>query len=295
MTAIDERTTAADIPAVREPGVYDLPEAVYHADPVPGGSLSSSGARRLLECPALFDYERRHKRAPKKAFDIGSAAHHLVLGTGPELVVIDADRWDTKAIKAEVAAVRERDAIPLKRHEYEQVQAMAKALSDHPVAARVFSPERGPAERSLFWQDSETGVWCRARLDHMPTGEVGGRWFIVSDYKTTKSAHPEQIAKAVYDYGYYIQGPWYLEAIRALGIHDNPRMVFVFQEKTPPYVTTVIELDHIALRLGQAQMRRALELYARCQQTGHWPGYSEQVEVISLPVYAERKLEEEGL
>ena len=48
---------------VDEPGVYDgLDEAAYHADPVPGGSLSASGAKLLLppSCPALYaDRERR--------------------------------------------------------------------------------------------------------------------------------------------------------------------------------------------------------------------------------------------
>lgn len=290
MTAIDERPR---IDAITKPGVYDIPEAVYHADPVPGRSLSSSGARRLLECPALFDYERRHKRGPKKAFDIGSAAHHLVLGTGPELVVIGAPDMRTKAAKEQRDAAYARDAIPLLPAEFEQVQAMAEALKGHPMAAKVFAPERGPAERSLFWRDAETGVWCRARLDHMPTADYTARWFIVSDYKTTRSAHPEQISKAVYDYGYHIQAAMYLEGVRALGIHADPRMVFVFQEKAAPYVTTVIELDHVALKIGHSQLRKALALYRQCSESGRWPGYSEQVETISLPVYAERKHEED--
>jgi hypothetical protein len=38
-------------------------------------------------------------------FDFGHAAHKLVLGAGPEIVVVDAERWDTKAIKEEVAAI----------------------------------------------------------------------------------------------------------------------------------------------------------------------------------------------
>jgi len=33
---------------VTAPGVYDIPAEAYHADPVPGGSLSASGARDLL-------------------------------------------------------------------------------------------------------------------------------------------------------------------------------------------------------------------------------------------------------
>lgn len=159
----------------------------------------------------------------------------------------------------------------------------------------MFDPARGPAERSLFWIDPETQVWCRARLDHMPEAEYGARWFVVSDYKTTRSAHPEQVSKTVYDYGYHIQAAMYLEGVRALGIHADPRMVFVFQEKAPPYVTTVTELDVVALRIGRGQLRQALSTYARCQAEGRWPGYSEDIETIPLPAYAERKLEEEGL
>ena len=47
-------------------GVYDgMDEDAYHADPVPGGSLSASGAKLLLppSCPALYHYRRDHPKA----------------------------------------------------------------------------------------------------------------------------------------------------------------------------------------------------------------------------------------
>lgn len=295
MTATDERTTAAPIPAVTQPGVYDLPEAVYHADPVPVGSLSSTGARKLLECPAKFHHDRHAKKAPNPTFDFGSAAHKMILGEGPELVVVDADSYRTKDAREARDAAHARDAIPLLPFEYRQIEQMAAVLSEHPVAAKVFSPERGLAERSLFWTDVDTGVWCRARVDHLPEDEVGAPYFIASDFKTTASAQPDKITKAVYDYGYHIQAAWYLEGIRALGIHHSPRMVFVFQEKTPPFLVTVVELDGAALRIGHNQAKQALATYKKCSESGHWPGYSDRVETIALPVWAERKLEEEGL
>ena len=34
-------------------GVYDIPEDLYHRDPVPGGSLSCSGAKKLLPPSSL--------------------------------------------------------------------------------------------------------------------------------------------------------------------------------------------------------------------------------------------------
>lgn len=295
MTVTDERTISAPILSVTQPGVYDLPEAVYHADPVRGGSLSSTGARKLLECPAKFHHDRHAKKAPNPTFDFGSAAHKMILGEGPELVVIDADSYRTKDAREARDAAYGRDAIPLLPAEYRQIEQMAAVLSEHPVAAKVFSPERGLAERSLFWQDADTGVWCRARVDHLPEAEFGAQYFIASDFKTTRSADPKEIGRAVFEYGYHIQAAWYLEGIRALGIHPDPRMVFVFQEKSAPYLVTVIELDGVALRIGHNQAKQALATYKKCSESGRWPGYSDRVETIALPAWAERKLEEEGL
>ena len=71
-----------------DPGVYTLPADEYHADPVKGGSLSSSGARKILECPARFRWERDHPPVPTDAFNFGHAAHKLVLGAGPDVEVV---------------------------------------------------------------------------------------------------------------------------------------------------------------------------------------------------------------
>ena len=51
---------------ITEPGVYEMPAEEYHADPVEGGSLSSTGARRLLEmAPARWRYEQAHPSPPR--------------------------------------------------------------------------------------------------------------------------------------------------------------------------------------------------------------------------------------
>ena len=149
-----------------EPDVYDIPEAEYHADPVPGGSLSCSGAKKLLppSCPALFDYERTHGQPYKKAFEFGSAAHKLVLGAGPELVVVTGtgkggpNAWQNDDDKAKAAAVRQRGAIPLKPAEMAEVQAMAAKLREHPIASALLVPEGAKPEQTLIWEEQETGI-----------------------------------------------------------------------------------------------------------------------------------------
>lgn len=278
-------TAQAELPLV-EPGVYPLSLEQYHADPLKpiGGSLSSSGARRLMPpgCPALFRYEQDNPQPPKKVFDIGTAAHKLVLGDGPELVIVDALRWDTTAIKAKVTAIRADGKVPLKRAEHEQVHAMAAALRAHPIASRLLEPGSGEPEQSLLWQDPGTGVWRRARPDWI-------RPDAVIDYKTTTKAEPLALQKTIYEYGYHAQADWCLDGARTLGLTgDHAPFYLIFQEKNAPHIVTVVRPDYTALRIGHDLNQTALHLYAMCRETGHWPGYSEQVELISLPTWVER-------
>ncbi|MFJ6215115.1 PD-(D/E)XK nuclease-like domain-containing protein [Streptomyces sp. NPDC092296] len=294
-------TTAPPLPATlsetgkaTSPGVYDgMPAEIYHADPVPGGSLSSTGARRLLppSCPALLKWDLDHPQAPRKEFDLGTAAHRLVLGDGPELVRIDADEWRSNAVKAEVAAARAAGAVPLKPAEYEQVHAMAAAIRRHPLAAALFAEGSGKPEQSLFWRDERTGVNCRARLDWL--GEPTGGRLILPDFKSARSASRKAFERSVLDYRYDQQADWYSKGVRALGLAEDVAFVFVVQEKTPPYLINVIELSSMWLLMAEDRNRRALETYQRCTETGVWPGYSDDVEMVTPPSWLETEHERE--
>jgi hypothetical protein len=285
-------TITTDQIVIDKPGIYDMPADGYHRDPVPGGSLSSSGARRLLppSCPALFRYEQDHGQGHKKVWDYGHAAHHMVLGTGPELRVADVEEWRTKEARDFKAAAYDDGAVPLKRAEYEQVLAMAAVLRRHPVASALFDPKRGGRpEQSLFWKDKATGVNLRARLDWLPAQGPGR--FIVPDYKTAHDVSPEGIQKAVHQHGYHQQAPWYLDGVKALGLAEDPAFVFVFQQKTPPYIVTVIQLDQVAMEIGRELNRDAISLYRECKRSGRWPAFSDEIELIQLPAWAEKQHE----
>lgn len=285
---------------IDQPGVYDIAEDHYHADPVPGGSLSNSGAKKLLppSCPAKFAYEREHPPQPSAAMELGTAAHQIVLGAGPKVAIIDAENWRTNAAKDAAKEAREQGAVPLLIAEFDQVQAMAAAIRAHPLASVLFNPDAGGRpEQSMFWQDAEFGIWRRARLDWLPDWHGYGR-LIVPDYKTCARADRASVAKAVYDYGYYRQGPWYCDGVRALGLAEDPAFVFVLQETTPPYLVTVGDLDPDAEDYGRAMNRLACEVYRDCTESGIWPGYGDsddgqpRIARISLPPYAARQLEE---
>lgn len=277
---------------VTEPGVYEMPAETYHADPVPEGSLSQSGAKTLLRAPALFAYEREHGRAPTKAMDFGQAAHARLLGTGPEIVVVDADDWKTKAAQDTRKGAHADGAVAMLAREVEQLDAMVRKLREHPVAAALLQPESGTPEQSLFWRDAPTGVWRRARLDWLPHARPDGRLF-VADYKSARSAEKSDLEKAIDNYGYHQQADWYLDGIRALGLAADPVFLFVFQEKTPPYLVNVVQPDAMALRIGRHLNRQAIDLYAECVRTGRWPGYSDDVELVGVPGYTEYRFLQE--
>jgi hypothetical protein len=192
-------TAVADQLVITEPGVYDIPEDVYHADPVPGGSLSSSGARKLLppSCPALYRWERDHP-VPKRHFEYGTAAHRMVLGLGAEWVLLDYPDYRTKAAQQARDDARAAGAAPILGPELEQIRAMAEAIRQHPLAGPLLCREDVQPEQSLFWQDAGFGIWRRARLDAV---RRGGR-LLVSDYKTARSAEKGQFARSVASYGY---------------------------------------------------------------------------------------------
>jgi hypothetical protein len=267
----------------------------YHADRT---SISSSGLRALLPpgCPAQYRYDRDNPAPPKRDFDLGHAAHRMTLGDGPEIDVLDFDNYLTRDAREARDEARAMGVVPLLRHEYEQIEAMANAIRRHPVAGPLFAPGTGVAERSMYWTDPATDVRCRIRPDWMRHREENGR-LIVADLKTARAVDPAALQRAVYEHGYHAQAAFYLAGVKALGLHGDqePAFIFAFQSKTAPYLIHLVELDLPALTLGAARNERALRIYAECERTGVWPGFNDRITYLPLPQWAEKKDHEEYL
>lgn len=281
---VDAEILPAD-PWITEPGRYDLDEEDYHADPVVGGSLSSSGARALLppSSPARFHYDRTHPRPPKHEFDHGHAAHCVVLGVGAPIASLPFADRRTNAYKAAVQRARDAGETPLLERDADKVYAMAEVLAAHPIAGPLLR-RPGRAESSYVARDPESGVMCRARIDWEPDVPAGTRRLVV-DYKTTVSAHPLKFAASIADWGYHLQGPYYLDVLRWLGLTGDldPAFVLIAQEKEPPHLVGVYTLAKRALDWGRVLNRKARDIFRECTATGTWPGYPD-TEPIELDI-----------
>ncbi len=289
--------------AITEPGLYgDIPEDLYHRDPVPERSLSVTSSKVLLEAggPAKFKYARDHGSRSSKSMDAGTRAHALVLGKGAEhIALLNFPNYRTdKAQDAKKAAIA-AGLIPTLPHEWAEAQEIAGAVLRHPTTGGLFTD--GDAEISMFWRDPEFGIWLRGRIDYLIY--VDGRPTIV-DFKTSKDAGPDAWDRSVYDFGYYRQDPWYREGLAACLGCDRDKVDFIFAvvETEPPYLVATYYIsdgspgeygaptpDDVAL--GREHNLIAREKYRDCTEAGIWPGYSEEIERLELRYYDRQRIE----
>jgi hypothetical protein len=257
--------------------IYGMDDETYHADPIPGGSLSSTFARLLTNHVPSKAFELRRNRKPTKSMNLGKAAHAHALGAGPELIVwqLDGRTKEGRAERAEAAPLLATEAaVAVTMAEREQILGMRDALLAHAEVAEII--RNSDAEVSGFWQEGDT--WLRARYDILCDREA---W----DYKTCEDATRRGFSKAMAAYGYHQQAEFYVRGLQALG-HRATRMRFICQETTRPYLVQIHTPDEEAIDVAQQLNDRAIRIYTEAIASGMWPGYeSLHAEPTSLPTY----------
>lgn len=265
--------------------VLDLDEQEYHAHP----ALSSTQARKLLDSPARYKWDRDHPQAPKKEFDLGTAVHSKVLGTGAPTVAIPDELLasngaaSTAAAKAWIAEQRAAGKTPVKAAVAQQVDDMTEAVLAHPIARSLFE-QPGDAEASVFATDPETGVAMRSRFDFLPDFTAPEPTAV--DLKTSaKGAAPEDFARTVANFGYHVQEWWYLHQYGLVTGDFTMPMKFVVAEVEPPYLVGVYSLAPEFAEIAAAKGRRALETYAACVAADEFPGYPINPDPLQPPTW----------
>lgn len=282
-----------------KPGIHEgVSAADYHAGTTDAPALSASIARVLvLRSPAharaahpVLNPEREREESTK--FDIGTAAHRLLLEGEDAIVAVLAADWRTKEAKEARDDARAAGRIPLLVEQAGDVRSMvaeARAqLSVHRATPPLFV--EGKPEQTLVWED-DLGVTCCARLDWLHD-DYGA----IDDYKTTSaSADPQAWSRTMYGIGGDLQVAFYMRGVERLtGV--RPVFRYVVQETYPPYALSVVDLSPAALAFAESKVERAIELWSECVESGSWPGYSQLVASIELPTWAEMQwLEREGV
>jgi hypothetical protein len=263
-------------------GFYrDVNPEDYHADPAPLPSLSQGIAKLLIHNSPLHAWTCHPRLNPDflpdsdKKFDLGNAAHKLLIGAGKNIAVLEFEDYRTnKAKDARDAAIAEGKS-PILGHQYARATRMVDAGREQIAIryenlhrARIFDPDIGAGEVVMLWKDDET--WARQMLDWLSDDHL-----IYADYKTTaESAAPHTLGRKMSTDGWHIQAAMAERGLNTLDVSAPPRhYFFVVQEIEPPYALSIAELDENALVLGRKQLAYAFALWGACQKSNLWPGY----------------------
>lgn len=272
-------------------GIHTLAAEEYHADPCERPSLSASIANVLCRQSPRHAWAAHPRLNPSyrteesEKFDIGKAAHALLLEGGMESVeVIEADDWRTKAAKEARDEARAAGRFPLLARQWQDVEQMTNAAAAQLARSDADPPvfTDGTPEQTAVWDDE--GVLCRARIDWLRDDLTA-----IDDYKTTsRSASPESWSHTLFNMGCDVQAAFYLRGIANL-TGMTPEWRFVVQETYPPYALSVFSLAPDALALARRKVAYAINTWRDCLARDHWPAYTERIVWAEAPPWYEAR------
>jgi len=256
----------------------------YHAR---AEELGHTEVEEFIEDPAGYHLTRVTKELPPKPptpeMQFGSLLHAYILE--PRTVIeIPADMLGKGGIKAGHEWKAFRDSHPagtflVKADEMLLLRQIERAIEAH-EKARVILRE-GQHEINVRWQDEETGIWCRCRIDAAHPG------WLLGDLKSAARIGPKPFIDAILRYGYHRQAAWYQDGWQA---YSGERLPFVFVPvtKEQPFQAAAYEIFQRFIEIGRRQNRRALWRLKECHQTGQWtyPGHG-TIRTLDAPAYAE--------
>ena len=264
-------------------GIYtNVPCEEYFAWEAMNRSTLEHAARSVLHLHTAMNTPS--KSTP--AMDLGTALHCAVLEPDAYsrryVVAPKVDRRTTegKATWESFVASLEGKSI-VDADDDAAVRAMADSIRSHPQAATLLDVP-GDSEVCVVWDDAETGIRCKARIDRYAAGTIG------VDIKTTANASPSAFAKSVFDYGYHRQVAWYADGFFAVTGKATP-FVIVAVENSAPWAVCVYRLEDEAVGFGRDDNRRWLRMYADAVRTQRFDGYSDGVVALGLPAWAHNR------
>lgn len=192
-----------------------------------------------------------------------------------------------KAARLEWEAEHE-DAIVLNDTEYEHARRIAEAVQQHPLASKLLINNRGASELTVIGEvdHGEQKIRTKARLDRVTEYE---KFPALVDLKTMAPRggilDPRSVSMTITNYRYHQQAAWYLDRLNDQRPADR-LFIFVFVENAAPYDVVCYSLEPEAIEQGRRDNEKALGEYARGMRDGRWPGFSNQLQSVSIRDYA---------
>lgn len=272
------------------PGIYEnIPLADYFAI----DAIHSSTLKAAAKSAAHLKHYEDEEFEMSEALIIGSALHCAILE--PDRFAMEyaaAPKCDLrttagKSIMAEFLMDNIGKTV-IKAEQMQDIERMKDSIMAHPAASEIINLP-GQNELTMLRRDEATGLLFVIRIDKYMLFRDK---LTIVDIKTTKNGSPEGFPREAANYGYDIQGGFYSDVASAVEQQNIEQVIFITVEKKS-FITTVYVLENLDLRVGKQKYKSALELLIECRKTGKYPGYSDSILPLSLPVWASEPLIEE--
>jgi len=265
-------------------GLVNIDEQQYRALPLMNQSAIKHGMRSMAHMKAYMDGEIKFT---SDALSLGSLVHAVVLEeeyfSDMYAIMPKIDRR-TKAGKQayeDFLAVN-ADREICKEEDWETAMKMRESVWSHPAAAPLLK-RKGKAEQTITWNDPDSGIDCKGRIDLLLEGKGRQKPMIV-DLKTTQDAGPD-FAKSIAKFGYHMQAAFYQDGMM-YGEKRNCGFTIIAVEKTAPYAVGVYLMDKAALEQGRKNYKKVLTSWKNAVHSDSYPAYSSSPETLSLPDWA---------
>lgn len=220
----------------------------------------------LDQSPLAFRHRMGTPPGDSDAMRLGRAFHTMVLEPGlfpDQFVVSPFDSWRSKAAREWREEMRESGRDILTADELSQLEQMRKAIrQDKRIRVELCV---GTPEVTLVWQDPETGIRCKGRVDLLSSQ-------VLLDLKTTRHIHPAAFSREAARLHYHTKMSWYRWAVEMVTGTAPPVVGLLAVEKDPPHDVALYELDADTLEAGARKWRGLLAQLADCIEHDHWPG-----------------------
>lgn len=253
-------------------------------------AVSASDLKSFRRSPA---YAHMRPELASEALDWGTAVHTAVLE--PHMLsrryAVDPESpkggypagWrNTSEYKARKNELLSAPGVVglLTREQSEGLQRIVENVSRNDVG-KLLHELPGTRESSLFVQDPELALNRKVRPDWLiPKARM------IVDVKTARDWRDGPFARACSQYGYHISDAYYRDTFAIYGDLEIEHYVYLVIASDAPYEVASYTLDHDSIEQGRAEYRKALEGWARCRETGVWPGGTDKIREIRLPEFA---------
>ncbi len=171
--------------------------------------------------------------------------------------------------------------IVIPQSDLDAMTGMVAMLDQHPIAHEWFTAP-GPVEVSIVWDDYETGIRCKGRIDKLVPGKQ-----LVVDLKSVRDCL--KFPSAIADRSYHRQGGMYTDGYATL-TGELFGFGLVAVENEHPYGVMAAPLSAADVDLGREEYQTALRQIAAARKSNHWQGYESPAE-WSLPGWRRPKSE----